>query len=162
MKHVRRTVLVLVWVMQAGIAGAQERALAGGAGFGGPLGAAVTGELIYGLGADVRDEGERVSGVAGLLVQVHAGSGGGKLSLGVGGRARVHSEDFKGPLAAGLKLSLARTWGSPVGTQAGLTYLGPEVDLSAMHVSLTLGPLFRVAGAGGGAVLFSWGVGVRF
>lgn len=32
----------------------------------------------------------------------------------------------------------------------------------AMHVSLSLGPLFRVAGAGGGAVLFSWGLGVRF
>lgn len=162
MKHVRRAGLVLALAMLAGIAAAQERALAGGAGFGGPLGAAVTGELVYGLKADGRDEGERVRGVAGLLVQVHAGSGGGKLSLGVGGRARVDSEDLQGALAAGLKLSLARTWGSPVGTQSGLTYLGSELDLSAMHVSLNLGPLFRVAGAGGGAVLFSWGVGVRF
>lgn len=162
MKDFRRAALVLVLAMQSGIAAAQERALAGAAGFGGPLGAAVTGELVYGMGADVRDDGERVRGVAGLLVQVHAGSGGGKLSLGVGGRARVDSEDFKGPLAAGLKLSLARTWGSPVGTRPGLTYLGPELDLSAMHVSLTLGPLFRVAGAGGGAVLFSWGLGFRF
>ena len=162
MKDFWRAALVLVLAMQAGIAAAQERALAGGAGFGGPLGAAVTGELVYGPGADVRDDGERVRGVAGLLVQVHAGSGGGKVSLGVGGRARVDTEDFKGPLAAGLKLSLARTWGSPVGTRSGLTYLGPELDLSIKHVSLSLGPLFRVGGAGGGAVLFSWGLGVRF
>lgn len=162
MKHVRRAGLVLVLVLPAAIAGAQERALAGGAGFGGPLGATVTGELVYGPGADVRDDGERVRGVAGLLVQVQAGSGGGKLSLGVGGRARIDSEDFKGPLAAGLKLSLARTWGSPVGTRPGLTYVGPELDLSAMHVSVTVGPLFRVAGAGGDAVLLSWGLGVRF
>lgn len=128
MKDSQRAALVLVLAMQAGIAAAQERAaLTGGAGFGGPLGAAVTGELVYGAGADVRDEGERVRGVAGLLVQVHAGSGGGKLSLGVGGRARIDSED------------------------------------SAKHVSLSLGPLFRVGGAGGGAaVLFSWGLGVRF
>ena len=162
MKQVRRAALVLALAMPAGIAVAEERALSGGAGFGGPLGAAVTGELVYGLGADVHDDGERVRAVAGLLVQVHAGSGGGKLSLGVGGRARVDSEDFKGALAAGLKLSLARTWGSPVGTQPGLTYLGPELDLSAKHVSLSLGPLFRVAGAGGGTVLFSWGLGFRF
>jgi hypothetical protein len=125
--------------------------------------AAVTGELIYGPRADVREDGERVRGRAGLLVQVHAGSGGGKLSLGVGGRARVESEDFKGTVAAGLKLSLARTWGSPVGTGSGLYYLGPELDLSAMHVALTLGPMFRVGGGeNGAAVLFSWGLGFRF
>jgi hypothetical protein len=119
--------------------------------------------LIYGARADIREDGERVRARAGLLVQAQAGSGGGKVSLGVGGRARVESEDFKGALAAGLKLSLARTWGAPVGTQPGLTYLGPELDLSAMHVALTLGPLFRVGGGSrGDAVLFSWGLGVRF
>jgi hypothetical protein len=163
MKQVRWASLGLILILPAGVAAAQERALAGGAGFGGPLGAAVTGELIYGPRADVREDGERVRGRAGLLVQVQAGSGGGKLSLGVGGRARVESEDFKGTLAAGLKLSMARTWGSPVGTGSGLYYLGPELDLSAMHVALTLGPLFRVGGGGsGGAVLFSWGLGFRF
>lgn len=165
MKHVRRASLGLVLTLLAGVAAAEERAVAGGggAGFGGPLGAAATGELIYGLRADVRDDGDRVRGVAGLLVQVAAGSGGGKLSLGVGGRGRVEAEDFKGSLGAGLKVSLARTWGSPVGTASGLTYLGPELDLSAMHVALTLGPLFRVGGgASGGAVLFSWGLGFRF
>jgi hypothetical protein len=61
-----------------------------------------------------------------------------------------------------LKLSVAHTWHAPVGTEPGLIYLGPEVDLSAMHVALSLGPLFRVAGQGGSAVLFSFGIGVRF
>lgn len=165
MKHVQRAIPVLILTLVAGAVAAEERALTGGggAGFGGPLGAAVSGELLYGLRADVREDGERVRGAAGLLMQVQAGSGGGKLSLGVGGRARLEMEDFKGPLAGGLKLSLARTWGSPVGTRPGLTYLGPELDLSAMHVALTLGSLFRVGGgSGGGIVVFSWGLGVRF
>lgn len=163
MKQIRRASLGLILTLVAGAAAAQEGALAGGAAFGGPLGAAVSGELIYGARADIREDGERVRARAGLLVQAQAGSGGGKVSLGVGGRARVESEDFKGALAAGLKLSLARTWGAPVGTQPGLTYLGPELDLSAMHVALTLGPLFRVGGGSrGDAVLFSWGLGVRF
>lgn len=162
MKHVRRAGLVLALAVPAGVAPAQERALSGGAGYGGPLGAAAMGELLYGARADVRDEDERVRAWAGLLVQAHAGSGGGKLSLGVGGRARVDSEDFRGDVGAGLKLSLARTWGSPAGTASGLTYLGPELDLSAMRVGVSLGPLFRVGGDGGPAVLFSWGIGVRF
>lgn len=84
MKHVRRAALMLVLAMP-GIAAAQERALAGGVGYGGPLGAAVTGELLYGLKADLREEGDRF-----------------------------------------------------------------------------LGPLFRVGGAGGPAVLFALGLGVRF
>jgi len=162
MKHARWATFMLVMAMSGGMAAAQEGALAGGVGYGGPLGAAVTGEVIYGLGADVDDEGERVRGVAGLLLQAHAGSGGGKLSVGLGGRAAIESEDFNGRVGAGLKLSLARTWGSPVGTRPGLTYLGPEIDLSAKHVALSLGPLFRVGGAGGSAVLFSLGLGVRF
>lgn len=162
MKYGRPAAFLLVIAVPAGMAAAQDRALAGGVGYGGPLGAAVTGELLHGLRVDVSEEGERVRGRAGLLVQLHAGSGGGKLSVGVGGRAGVESDDFTGAVAAGLKLSLARTWGSPVGTRPGLTYLGPELDVSAMRVGLTLGPLFRVGGAGGPAVLFALGLGVRF
>lgn len=162
MKHARWSALALLLALPAGVAAAQERALSGGASYGGPLGAAATGELLCGLRADVRDEDERLRALAGLLVQLHAGSGGGKLSLGLGARARVDSEGFRGDVGAGIKLSLARTWGSPVGTASGLTYLGPELDLTAMHVGLSLGPLFRVGGAGGPAVLFSWGIGVRF
>ena len=162
MRHVRRVAFLMALAAPAAVATAQERALSGGAGYGGPLGAAVMGELLYGLRVDVHEDEEQVKGRAGLLVQLHAGTGGGKLSLGVGARAGVASDDFKGSVAAGLKLSLARTWGSSQGNPSRVTYLGPEVDLSAMHVALSLGPLFRVGGVGGSAVAFSWGLGVRF
>jgi hypothetical protein len=95
----------------------------------------------------------------GFLLQVDAGSGGGKLSLGVGARARVEEEDFRGTVGAGLRVALARTWGSPIGTEPGLTYLGPELDLSILRVNLTLGVLWRVSGHAGASALFSWGVG---
>jgi hypothetical protein len=162
MKHVQRAAFLLVLTLPGRIAAAQDGPLAAGVGWGGPLGVSATGEYIYGLRADIDDDGNRVKARAGLLFQLHGGSGGGKFSVGVGGRGRMESEDFKGTAAAALKLSVAHTWGSPVGTQPGLTYLGPEIDLSAMHVALSLGPLFRIAGDGGSAVLFSFGVGVRF
>ena len=43
--------------------------------------------------------------------------------------------------------------------KTGLTYLGPEADLSALRINLTLGVLFRVGGDGGSSALFSWGLG---
>ncbi len=143
-----------------------------GIGFGGPLGASASVGLLHGLGADVeeRADRERVRGVCaapiphcdnGFLLQAEAGSGGGKLSLGLGGRARVDTEDLKGAFGASLKASLARTWGSPVGTEPGLTYLGPELDLSVLHFGASVGVLWRVAGSGGASVVFSWGIGLR-
>jgi hypothetical protein len=174
MRHAVRPALGLVLTLVGPIVAAQEKYpdaaeitvstkthLAAEIGYGGPLGAALTGELLYGLGADVQEDGERVRGVAGLLLQAQGGSGGGKLSLGVGGRARVDSDDFRGAITAGVKLSLARTWGSPAGTEPGVTYLGPELDLSVKHVALTLGTLWRVGGARGDTLLFSWGIGFR-
>jgi hypothetical protein len=140
----------------------------GGIGFGGPLGAAASLRLLHGLGADVTDEGHRVKAVCalpaphcanGFLLQADVGTGGGKLSLGVGARARVEDDDFRGTVGAGLKVSLARTWGSPVGTQPGLTYLGPELDLSILRANVSLGVLWRVSGSAGPSALFSWGVG---
>jgi len=167
-----RVALVAVLAGWAGVAAAGEPPaeteitvqdkthLSAGVGFGGPLGAAVCGSLLHGLGADVRDEDDRVKGMVGLLVQAGAGSGGGKLSLGVGARARVDTEDFRGGVTAGLVVSVARTWGSPVGTEEGLTYLGPELELSVKHVGVSLGALWRVGGGSRGAsVMFSWGVG---
>lgn len=161
MKYVLSAALLLVCALPR-TAAAQAGGFGGTVGFGGPLGAAATAEYIYGMKVDIDDDGDRVKALGGLLVQFQAGSGGGKLSLGVGGKAHVDSDDFNGFAAAGLKLSLARTWGSPLGTEPGLTYLGPEIDLSAMHIGLTLGPLFRVAGGAGPAVLFSFGIGYRF
>jgi hypothetical protein len=140
-----------------------------GVGFGGPLGAAASLRVLYGLGADVRDGSERVKVVCavpiphcaqGFLFEAGAGSGGGKVSLGLGARARVDDEEFHGTVGLGLKVSLARTWGSPIGTEPGLTYLGPELDLSVVHVGVSLGVLWRVSGDGGASALFSWAIGV--
>jgi hypothetical protein len=142
--------------------------VAAGLGFGGPLGAGLSLRLLHGLGADVREGQERVKAVCavpiahcaqGFTFQVDAGSGGGKLSLGVGGRARIDEEDFKGTVGLGLRVSLARTWGSPVGTRPNRTYLGPELDLGILRANLTLGVLFRLSGQGGASALFSWGLG---
>ena len=144
--------------------------LAAGLSFGGPLGATFRLDLLHGLGADVREEKERVKAVCalpiphcggGFLLGAEAGSGGGKLSLGVGANARVDSEDFKGTVGVELKVSLARTWGSPIGTEPGLTYLGPELDLYVLRFGLGLGVLWRMAGDAGSSVLFTWGLGIR-
>jgi hypothetical protein len=144
--------------------------LLGGAGFGGPLGFQASFGLLRGLGADVRDDDGRVKAVCavpiphcagGFLLQADAGSGGGKLSLGVGARARVDEEDFHGAVAAAFKVSAARTWGHPVGTEPGLTYVGPELDLTVWHVGTSIGVLWRVAGEGGSSALFTWGLGFR-
>jgi hypothetical protein len=139
-----------------------------GIGFGGPIGAAASVRILHGLGADVRESDGRVKGVCavpiphcaqGFLLQADAGSGGGKLSLGVGARAHVDEPDFRGTVGVGLRASLVRTWGSPIGTEPGRTYLGPELDLSVVRVNLTLGVLWRVSGDAGSSALFAWGVG---
>jgi hypothetical protein len=139
-----------------------------GLGFSGPIGAAGGVRILHGLGADVREDDGRVKAVCavpiphcaqGFLLQADAGSGGGKLSLGVGARAKVDEEGFHGTVGASLRVALARTWGSPIGTEPGLTYLGPELDLSVVRVNLTLGVLWRVSGHAGASALFSWGLG---
>jgi hypothetical protein len=139
-----------------------------GVGVVGPLGATGRVSLLHGLGADVRDDGTRVKALCavpiphcakGFLLQAEAGTGGGKLSLGLGAYAKVHEDSFKGSVGAAFRLAVARTWGDPMGTDPGLTYLGPELDLSIVHVNVTLGTLFRVAGHTGASVLFSWGLG---
>ena len=143
--------------------------LSGRIGFGGPFGASATLRILTGLAADVREGSDRVKAVCalpiphcahGFLLELDGGSGGGKLSVGFGARARVEEEDFHGTVGVGLKAALARTWGSPVGTAPGLTYLGPELGISVLRVELSLGVLARVSGAGGRSVLFSWGLGI--
>jgi hypothetical protein len=139
-----------------------------GIGFGGPVGAAASFRILHGLRADVREDSGRVRAMCalpiphcaqGFLFQVDAGSGGGKLSLGVGARAHVDEEDFRGTAGVGLRASLVRTWGSPIGTEPNLTYLGPELDVSVLRVNLSLGVLWRVSGSKGSSALFSWGLG---
>jgi hypothetical protein len=139
-----------------------------GIGFSGPIGAGASLRLLHGLGADVRDGSTRVKAVCGVpmphcaqgfLLQADAGSGGGKLSLGVGARAHVDEESFKGTAGFALRVAFARTWGNPIGTDPGLNYLGPELDLSVIRIGLTLGVLFRVSGDHGPNAVFSWGIG---
>ena len=139
-----------------------------GISFSGPIGAGASLRLLHGLGADVKDDGTRVKAVCavpmphcaqGFLLQADAGSGGGKLSLGVGVRAHVQDEGFRGTAGVALRLAVARTWGNPVGTDPNLTYVGPELDLSVIRIGLTLGVLFRVSGDHGSSALFSWGLG---
>ena len=140
-----------------------------GIGFSGPIGATASLELLHGLGADIKDDGTRVEAVCaipmphcaqGYVLRADVGTGGGKLSLGLGGLAKVHEEDFKGTVGAALRLALAHTWGDPIGQPAGTTFLGPELDLSVIRINLTLGVLFKVGGDGGSSALFSWGLGV--
>ena len=61
--------------------------------------------------------------------------------------------------ASAFERPLVRTWGSPIGTEPNLTYLGPELDLSIVRFNLTLGVLWRVSGGAGASVVFAWGVG---
>ena len=147
----------------------RRSAFRAGVGFGGPVGAAVRLQLLRGLGAEVRDKNERVDAVCalpiphcagGFLVDAEVGSGGGKLGLGIGAEAKVRSDDFRGTVGTGFEPTIARTWGSPVGTDPGLTYLGPELDLYVLRFGLSLGVLWRVAGTDGASALFSWGLGI--
>jgi hypothetical protein len=146
----------------------KDTQVAVGVGFGGPIGAAASVRVLHGLGADVREGEDRVKAFCalpiphcaqGFLIQADAGSGGGKLSLGIGARARVDDEDFHGTVGASLRASLVRTWGSPIGTEPNLTYLGPELDLSILRFNLTLGVLWRVSGQAGASAIFAWGIG---
>jgi hypothetical protein len=139
-----------------------------GIGFSGPIGGTASFQLLHGLAADIDDDGTHVEAVCaipmphcaqGYLLRADVGTGGGKLSLGLGALAKVDEEDFKGTVGAGLRLSVAHTWGDPIGQPAGSTFLGPELDLSVVRVNLTLGVLFKVGG-GGSSALFCWGLGV--
>lgn len=142
--------------------------VAAGLGFSGPIGAMGSLQILHGLGADIKDDGTRVKAVCavpmphcaqGFLLRADAGSGGGKFSLGLGAWANVDEKDFKGTAGVALRVALAHTWGNPVGEPPGLTYVGPELDLSVLRFNLTLGVLFKVGGDGGSSALFSWGVG---
>ena len=145
---------------------------AAGLSFTSPLGAQASLSLLHGLEADVAEpsEQERVRAACGapiphcahgFVAEIGAGSGGGRLSLGVGALARIHDDGFKGVAGATFKMTLARTWGAPIGTAPNLSYLGPEMSLAVMHVGLDLGVLWRVSGAGGSSAVFSWGLGLR-
>ena len=106
-----------------------------GVGFGGPLGATASLAVLHGLGARVRDGEDRVNVVCalpiphcaqGFTLRADAGSGGGKLSLGIGARARVEEEDFRGTVGVGLRAVARPHLGLPDRHRAGPHLPGPR------------------------------------
>ncbi len=100
------------------------------------------------------DAGNQMHIPHGLLIQVEPGLGGGKASLG-------YATGLLPYAAAGVKASVLRTWGRPLWTEPGRTYVGLEAEAS-FFVKLSLGVLARVAGPSGGRVLVTGGVGLAF
>ena len=90
----------------------------------------------------------------GLLIQVEPGLGGGKASLG-------YAMGLLPYAAGGVKASVLRTWGHPLLTEPGRTYVGVEAEAS-FFIKLSLGVMARVAGPSGGRVLVTGGVGLAF
>jgi hypothetical protein len=93
----------------------------------------------------------------GLLVQAQPGLGGGALTVGFA-PVSFHAQ---GTQAIGLavKARLLRTWGSPWGTEPGVTYAGFEAGV-AMGVKLGAGLLWKVGSGPGDDRIWTWSVGI--
>jgi hypothetical protein len=93
----------------------------------------------------------------GLLVQVQPGVGGGALNVGfvpVSFRAQGVQA-----IGVGVKARLLRTWGTPWGTEPGVTYAGFEAG-AAMGVKLAAGLLWKVGSGSGDDRVWTWSVGL--
>ena len=125
---------------------------------GSPLGVSGSAGLVIGR---VHTGGGSCPSAVGTLLQAEAGVGGGKVSLG-----RLFFTYCYTPFgslgAAGVKLSLLRTWGSPLWAPKDRTYLGPEIDIGIMDWKLSLGLLVRLGSDEGGRVRFTFGLGRGF
>jgi hypothetical protein len=86
----------------------------------------------------------------GFLLQLDAGLGGGKVSMGLATSSP--------PYGVAIKASGLRTWSNAWGASPGNSYLGVELELVA-ELSLSLGYMRRVGGSEGPANLFTWGLG---
>lgn len=102
----------------------------------------------------------------GPFVQLGAGSGGARMSLGFGrlwadltDRGTFASSAYMG---IGVRATLLRTWSDPVGTAVGGTFLGPEMEFSVAKINISLGALRRLDGAHSGDWTFSWSLGFGF
>jgi hypothetical protein len=100
------------------------------------------------------DAGNRTHLPHGLLIQVEPGLGGGKASLG-------YATGLLPYAAGGVKASVLRTWGQPLLTEPGRTYVGVEAE-ATFFIKLSLGLMTRVAGPNGGRLLVTGGVGLAF
>jgi hypothetical protein len=91
----------------------------------------------------------------GLLVQIEPGLGGGKASIG-------YAKGLLPYAAAGVKVSLLRTWGHPLFAEPRRTYLGVEGE-ATFFIKLSVGVLRRVAGEGdSGRWMVTGGIGLGF
>ncbi len=102
----------------------------------------------------------------GSFLQLTAGRGGGGLSLGWAQfLGRLHRDDrtmAEASLAWGVKATVLRTWGDPVGQAGGATFAGPGFEFSIARVNLELQVLRRLDGPASGDWLTVWGLGFGF
>ena len=124
-----------------------------GGGVGRPLGLSGSAGIIIGTVPVQPVKGGVSSSSIGAILQVEPGTGGGKVSLGLANSDGVFGYALKG--------SLVRTWGLTWGTQAGATYLGPELE-SATIAKVTVGWLWKTGHTQGKDSLFTWGIGFGF
>ena len=118
-----------------------------------PLGPSASAALIIGSVPAKRVKCAFSYWSKGAFVQAEPGLGGGKFSLGYA--------NSNGMFGMAAKASAVRTWGKTWGTESGLTYLGPELEL-AMFGRLSVGWLWRAGSSGGKKSMFTWGVGIGF
>ena len=126
---------------------------------GSPLGLSGSGALIVGR---VQTGGDSCPSATGTLLQAEAGVGGGKVSLGRLFFTYCYTR-FGSLGAADVKVSLLRTWGSPLWAPAGKTYVGPELDIGVADWKIALGLLVRRGEESATKRLrFTWALGRGF
>jgi hypothetical protein len=100
---------------------------------------------------------------SGWFAQVEPGVGGGKLSAGYCDLALDELNPSPPSFALGLKGSVLRTWGSPLGAARHETLIGPELDMTVLYVKVSVGLLWPVGPASAHqGRLTTWGVGFGF
>jgi hypothetical protein len=110
-----------------------------GVGVGSPYG--ISGRLWSNVGWVKRGDGDPWGSISrlGVVWELQAGSGGGKVALGYG---------LGGLGVLALKGVASRTWYRPWWADRAATYVGGEIEIGALFYSLSLGKLWRVGEAG--------------
>jgi len=136
-----------------------------GVGYSGPLGAsAAVGFMASGTPA--AEPCHILCDFRGPYAQLGAGGGGARISIGygrlwadVGRGGRFLRHTFMG---LGIRGTVLRTWGDPVGAPSAGTYVGPELELSMARVNVTFGALRRMSGSDSRPWIAVWGLGFGF
>ncbi len=101
----------------------------------------------------------------GPYLQLGAGTGGGRFSVGWGrlwtdvGRSGFLRHAYMG---FGFRATALRTWHDPVTAPDSATYVGPELEISIDRVNIVLGALRQTAGPDRRDWIFSWSLGLGF